>query len=176
MTARRSFTFALRLALFFGLWLLLLEPEDFSRSAIGADWAVGLAAAAGAALLSLRLLPPMRCALRPWPLLKFAGRFMTQSFLGGLDVARRALDPRPLSTPGLISRRTSLRPGRGRTLFGALTSQLPGSIALGSDQPGDMLYHCLDPSPSVARGLAEDETLFLAICNSDHAEGLESRP
>ncbi|WP_408034210.1 Na+/H+ antiporter subunit E [Thiorhodovibrio winogradskyi] len=143
---------------------------------MGVDWVLGLAAAIAATLLSLRLLPPGPGTVRPWPLLKYVRRFMTQSFVGGVDVACRALDPRSVSQPGLISHRTRLRPGPRRTLFGALTSQIPGSVALGSDQPDEMLYHCLDPSPSAARDLVENEALFLAIRATDHAEQQESCP
>jgi multicomponent Na+:H+ antiporter subunit E len=176
MSLHRSIAFAIRSVLLFGFWLLLLEPDSFSVAAIGIDWAVGALAAAGAALLSLRLLPPGQGAPRPWPLLRLLLRFLTQSLLAGLDVARRALDPRLPLSPGLIRHRTGLPPGPGRALFGALTSQVPGTLAVESKRPGELLYHCLDVRQDVARGLAADEALYLKVSAGGGAGRRGPRP
>jgi multicomponent Na+:H+ antiporter subunit E len=161
MTISRSVAFIIRSLLLFGFWLLLLEPDAFSLAAIGLDWAVGAVTAGGAALLSLRLLPPGSGAPRPWPLLRFVLRFLKQSLLGGLDVARRALDPRLPLALGFVHQHTVLPPGTGRALFGALTSQTPGTLAVDAGRPGEVLYHCLDVRQDVAGSLAADEALFV---------------
>ena len=157
----------MRFMLLFGFWLLLLEPESLARAAIGVDWTVGVLAGLGAALLSLRLLPPAPGVPRPWPLLRLLLRFLFQSLVAGLDVARRALDPRLPVDPGLLQQPTALPPGTARALFGALTSQVPGTLAVGSmvdpDAPDRLLYHCLDRGQDATRGLAADEALLLRV-------------
>lgn len=161
-------SFTTRAGMLFGFWLLLLQPHSVALSAMGADWAVGALAAAGTARLSLRLLPPRRRLPRAWPLLKFLARFGVQSLLGGVEVARRALDPRPgRMKPGLIHYPTSLHSESRRALFGALTSQVPGTLAVGSGQMNDMTYHCLSPNEAIARGLATDEALFMDVFGAD---------
>ncbi len=162
----RSVSFAVRSLLFFGFWLLLLQPKSWSMAVIGVDWAVGAVTALGAALLSLRLLPPSSRAPRPWPLLRFALRFVTQSVVAGVDVARRALDPRLPLDPGLLVQPTTLPRGTARALFGAAASQVPGTLAVAADDDDDLLFHCLDRGRDVAAGLARDEALFLRIARA----------
>jgi len=161
--------------LLLGLWLLLLEPESWSVPMIGLDWTVGAVAAVGAALLSLRLLPPSFQTPRPWPLLRLALRFLTQSVLAGLDVTRRALDPRLPLRPALVHQPTRLPHGMARALFGALTSQVPGTLAVDIDAPGELLYHCLDQHQDVGRSLAADEALFLAVSGAGRSGRRERR-
>lgn len=155
--------FVLRVLLLFGFWLLLLEPDFLSLADTGLDWAVGALAAMAGARLSLRLLPPASRALRPWPLLRFMLRYLGQSLVGGADVARRALDPRLPVDPGLLRQPTALPGGMSRALFSAVTSQVPGTLAVGSDDDEYLRYHCLDQGQDVAGGLARDEALFLQI-------------
>jgi multicomponent Na+:H+ antiporter subunit E len=59
----------------------------------------------------------------------FAGYFLSRSLLGGLDVARRALHPRlPLDT-GETQYELTVRGDAARTLFVAVVSLLPGTLA-----------------------------------------------
>jgi multicomponent Na+:H+ antiporter subunit E len=162
MVPNRLAAFVTRFLLLFLFWLMLLNPESFSLTAIGVDLAVGVFAAAAASWLSLRLLPPVRPMPRPWRLIRLLLRFLWQSLAGGLSVARRAFDPRLRLSPGFIRHPTELPPGSARALFGALTSQVPGTLAIGADQVGELQYHCLDPHQGVEPGLANDETLFRA--------------
>ena len=168
---RRLRAFIIRTVLLFGFWLLLLEPESVAPAAIGIDWAVGALAALAAAALSLRLLPPARRALRLWPLLRYLLRFLVQSLLAGLDVARRALDPRLPVHPSLLQRPTALPPGTSRTLFGALSSQMPGTLTVDLEKPERLLYHCLDRPDRAAWGLAADEALFCELLGQGAARG-----
>lgn len=168
MSLHRISAFAARSLLFFGFWLLLLEPESLAPAAIGADWAVGVLAALAAALLSLRLLPPVAQTPRPWPLLHYLVRFFMQSLLAGFDVARRALDPRLPLAPGPLIHPTALPKGTtARTLFGAVSSQVPGTLAVDLDASDHLLYHCLYGPQEAARGLAADEALFLRMLPTD---------
>lgn len=157
----RVFSFGLRSAFFFGFWLLLLQPESNTPGAVALDWAVGAATAVCAALLSLRIAPPRVMVPRPWPLARLLTRFLIQSLFGGFDVARRALDPRLPIRPSLLRHPTALREGGFRALFGAVTSQVPGTLAISSAEPGELLYHCLDRPQDAAAGLATDEVLFI---------------
>ena len=54
----------------------------------------GAVAVVVAAALSLRLYPADRPGVGAWRVAVFLPRFLVQSVLGGLDVARRAFDPR----------------------------------------------------------------------------------
>jgi multicomponent Na+:H+ antiporter subunit E len=161
MPRYRIRAFFARLLLFFGFWLLLLEPESLALSEVGAGVLVGVCAAVAAALLSLRLLPPARRAPRPWPLFQFLLRFAAQSVVAGLDLARRALDPRLPLAPGLLRLPTALPDGTGRAVFGAMTGQVPGTMPVGGGEPDHLLIHCLDRHQDVARAYAADEALFL---------------
>src|SRR6516225_1663536 len=76
-----------RALLFFGLWLILYGVES-------PDFLVGVLTAIAATWASLLLLPPARLRLKVVALLKLFLRFAIQSIIAGIDVARRALDPR----------------------------------------------------------------------------------
>ncbi len=138
---------------FLGFWLLLmgLGPVDV---------VAGLFAATAATWTSLRLLPPSGGRLRYTALAQLTLRFMQQSIVGGLDVARRALDPRLPLRPGFVVYPVRLPPGPARNTFSALTSALPGTLPSGVDDHGALLYHCLDIDQPVAAQLAIDEALL----------------
>ncbi len=138
---------------FAALWIVLI------RSAAGADLAVGALTAAVATWASLRLLPPAAGRVRFAVLAAHLPRFLWQSVVAGVDVARRALDPRmPLRT-GLVTYRTGLPRGPARTSFASITSLLPGTVPLADDDAG-ITYHCLDTTQPVAEQLAADERAY----------------
>jgi len=100
------------------------------------EWGVGIVVIVAATLASMHILP-----LRSWRwslkgLLLFIPFFLKQSFLGGLDVAWRALHPRMPIKTGLEDFNTRL-PGELPRVFLAWTvSLLPGtaSVRLVDDQ------------------------------------------
>src|SRR5271168_4220876 len=94
----------IRTAGLFAFWLVL---SGFKPS----DLLVGAVAAVAATWTSLQLLPPGRWAFRPVALVGLALRFFCQSIIAGIDVARRALDPRLPLRPGLVIYRPHLPPG-----------------------------------------------------------------
>lgn len=106
-------------------------------------WAYGAAATLLAAWLSLRLYPPGQPRVRAWRAAVFAPMLLARGFLGGLDVARRALDPRLPIRPGWMVLR--LRHGcvPANVLLGGVISILPGSLAAGP-QDGAMNVHLLN--------------------------------
>jgi len=146
----------LRAAGFFGFWLLLARPLAFDW----ADLAVGLLAAALATWASLQLLAPGPSRLRYGALLRLAARFMWQSLVAGLDVARRVFDPRLPINPGYLAYPVRIPEGPRRAAFGALTSLMPGTLPVGTDPDGSLVYHCLDLGQPIAAGLARDEALM----------------
>src|SRR5512138_1087520 len=100
------------------LWLILIGGKPV-------DLAVGAIVVAVATWTSLTLLPPGQSRLRPVALVRLALRFLCQSVVAGLDVARRALDPRLPLRPGFVAFPTRFPPGAARNTFTTLTSLLP---------------------------------------------------
>ncbi len=134
---------------FLVLWIVLIGVDP-------PDVVVGLFTTAAATWASLRLLPPGPHALRLAALPRLALRFLWQSVIAGVDVARRAFDPRmPLAT-GFVRYPTRCPRGRARNVFASLTSLLPGTVPAGDDAQG-LLYHCLDVGQPIAQQLAEEE-------------------
>lgn len=145
---------------FIVLWLALAGPAP-------ADLPAGVIAAAAATWVSLRLVPPSAWRVRPAALARFVVRFLVQSVIAGVDVARRALDPRlPLRT-GFVSYAPHLPPGPAQSAFCTLTSLLPGTVPCGTDDSGALVIHCLDVDQFVASQLAKEETLFVHACGGD---------
>jgi multicomponent Na+:H+ antiporter subunit E len=140
---------------YFALWVLLIGFKPV-------DLVVGLAAAVAATWTSLALLPPGEFRLRLAGLPRYALRFLWQSVVAGVDVARQAFAPRPSLRPGLISYPSHYPQGAKRNAFASLTSLLPGTVALGDEPPG-VLYHCLDIRQPVAEQLAVEETAFSRV-------------
>ena len=141
------------LARFLGLvalWSVLI------RSAQPADLAVGALTAAGATWASLRLLPPQTGRVKFAALTARLPRFLWQSVLAGIDVARRALAPGMPLRVGFLTYRTGLPRGQARNAFATITSLLPGTVPAEDDDSG-ILYHCLDTSQPVAEQLATEE-------------------
>jgi multicomponent Na+:H+ antiporter subunit E len=139
-----------RAAILLGFWVVLI-----GRDAV--DLAAGALTVAAATWVSLRVLDPQAQWLRPLAVPRLAWHFVRQSVVAGVDVARRALDPRLPLHPGFTSHEVKLPTGPLRNAFAALTSLFPGSVVVGDDG-GRMLYHCLDTNQSVAAQLNAEET------------------
>ncbi len=144
-------------AFFLAFWLTLSGVSV-------ADLPAGLLAAAIAAWVSLRLMPPGQQRLRPILLSRLFLRFLYQSIVAGADVAWRALDPRLPLRPGAVIYRPSSPPGTIRSGFCTMASLQPGLLPCGVNADGNLVVHCLDVGLPVADQLAEEETrLLLAI-------------
>ena len=134
---------------FLALWVVLIGVAP-------GNLAVGVVAAVVSTWLSLRLLPAGGARVRIGPLIGLLLRFAWLSVRAGIDVARRALDPRlPLNT-GFVTYRVGFPPGSARNVFAALTSLLPGTVPVG-EEDGAIVYHCLDIDQPVADELAAEE-------------------
>ncbi|SEQ43624.1 multicomponent Na+:H+ antiporter subunit E [Ectothiorhodospira magna] len=94
-------------------------------------WIIGVPVALLAAVSVLVLPPGRRYRLSLGGLLIFMGFFLWQSFVGGLDVSRRALSPRMPLTPGFIDYPVRLPPGPALTFFMNVIGLLPGTLSVG---------------------------------------------
>ena len=149
----RALAGTVRAALFLALWLII------DQSAKPANLLFGLVATAAATWTSLHLLPPATGRVRIFALLRLLPRFLWQSTVAGLDVARRAFSPRmPLST-GFIDYPVGLPRGSARNAFELISSLLPGSVPT-NENDTVIEYHCLDVTQPVAEQLAAEERAY----------------
>ncbi len=139
-----------RALLFFGLWLVI------DQSAKPSNLVFGILAAAGATWTSLWLLPPQSGRVRLFTLLLLLPRFLWNSLVAGVDVARRAFSPSlPLHT-GFVDYPVSLPRGSARNAFELISSLLPGSVPTDETEAA-IEYHCLDVTQPVVEQLAVEE-------------------
>jgi multicomponent Na+:H+ antiporter subunit E len=142
----------LRGAGFLAFWVVLigLDPVDL---------AVGAFAAAAATWTSLRLLPPEAGRVRFAVLVALLPRFLWQSVVAGVDVARRAFHPRVPLRPDFVAYPVNLPRGQARNAFETITSLLPGTVPCDEDAQ-TIIYHCLDVGQPVLEQLADDERAY----------------
>lgn len=141
---------------FFVLWLVLLQSGKLG------DLAVGLVATVAATWTSLRLLPPGAGAVRLGPLLIQLPRFVWQSVVAGIDVARRAFSAGPRLDTGFVVYRTRLPRGHARNNYATMMSLLPGTLPC-ADDVDSIEFHCLDVSQPVAEDLAREEARLASV-------------
>jgi multicomponent Na+:H+ antiporter subunit E len=106
-------------------------------------------------------LPPTPGSLRYGALLRLAARVLRNSVVSGFSLLPRVFGPRLSIAPGYVSYPVRLPPGPARAAFGALTSVVPGTLSVGTDRDGALIYHCLDVAQPVAEDLAIDEALLI---------------
>jgi multicomponent Na+:H+ antiporter subunit E len=148
-----------RAAGFLVLWLVLAGADVF-------DLPAAAVAVAAATWTSLRLLPPGSSRLSPGALAKLTFRFAYESVAAGVDVARRALDPRLPLRPGFVRYPVRLPPGTARNTFTTLTSLLPGTVPARAER-GHIIYHCLDVEQPVTSQLAAEEAALTRALGHD---------
>jgi multicomponent Na+:H+ antiporter subunit E len=139
---------------FLAFWLVLagVNPGDLPAAAV---------AVATATFVSLRLLPVGEFRLSPLGTTRLALRFPIQAVIAGVDVTRRALDPRLPLRPGFVTYSPRLPPGIARDAFCALASLMPGTVPADTNQDGTLLVHCLDIGQPAAAQLAVEEAAFM---------------
>jgi multicomponent Na+:H+ antiporter subunit E len=147
----KTFSWA-RLASFLLFWLMIAGKS-------AKDVPVGAVAAVAATWISLKLLPPGGARLRVWPLFLLLARLLRGSLVAGLDVARRALAPRPDLRPGFVSCPLTLPEGEARNVFLLLQSLMPGTLPTGAED-GKALVHGLDLSQPIVESFAAEEARF----------------
>jgi multicomponent Na+:H+ antiporter subunit E len=139
---------------FLALWLILAGFH-------AGDVPAALVAVIAATWTSLRLLPPARGRASPAGIASLLLRFPAQSVLAGVDVARRAFDPRLPLRPGFVTVAPRLPPGLARDAFTAYASLLPGTLPAAAKADGTLLVHCLDTEQPAAAQLAAEEAAFM---------------
>ncbi|MBM7113445.1 Na+/H+ antiporter subunit E [Archangium primigenium] len=140
----RHVSWVLRLGLLSLLWAALVEGRP-------AGLALGLVALPLTLWGSTALEPSGAPCVRPLRLAGLlcfcAGRLVR----GGVDVARRALSARPLSTPGFLETRCRLPAGPARRLLQGVVGVLPGLLAVeGPGRDDRLTLHLLDIHPERA--------------------------
>jgi multicomponent Na+:H+ antiporter subunit E len=144
---------AARALLYFGIWIVV------DQSAKPANLAVGVLASAAATWASLKLLPPASGRVRVGVLLMLLPRFLWQSLVAGIDVARRAFSPRLPLAPGFVDYPVGLPRGTARNAFELISSLMPGSVP--TDETDDRIeFHCLDTQAPVVEQLAAEERAY----------------
>jgi multicomponent Na+:H+ antiporter subunit E len=168
-----------RAAFFLGFWLLLSAPDvgvllqepnsvgGAGGVVLASEIAVAILASATATSVSLWLWPVGSGRPRLGVLLVLIGRFLVQMVRSGVDVARRAFDPRLPIQPGFVTFRSRLESPQQRAVLGALSSAQPGSIAAGVTPDGDLIYHCLDVRVALEPELRRDESLLARLCGKE---------
>lgn len=117
---------------------------------------VGLPAALGAALFSLVLEPRELTRPRLAGSVRFAGFFLVQSVIGGVDVSRRALSPALPIAPRSVVYPMRLVDALPRVVFVNTLSLLPGTLSSHLDGES-LVVHALDCSGDVQAGIARVE-------------------
>lgn len=154
---------ALRAAAYFAFWVVLAGTGI-------KDLAAGLVTALIAAWISLKLIPAGEMTLRPGRALALFLRFLWQSMVAGVTVARIALTPVMPLRPGMVAYRTRLPPGNRRDLFMTYASLLPGTLPTGSAGEADVIaVHALDCGQPVAQSLAAEEVRISAALAEQRA-------
>jgi len=139
-----------RALLFFALWLVI------DQSAKPFDLVFGILATAGATWTSLWLLPPETGRVRLFTLLLLLPRFLWNSLVAGVGVARCAFSPSLPLNPGFVDYPVGLPRGSARNAFELISSLLPGSVP--TDETDTAIeYHCLDVKQPVVEQLAAEE-------------------
>jgi multicomponent Na+:H+ antiporter subunit E len=138
------------------LWLVLAGGNPV-------DLAPGAVAALAATWVSLHFLPSGAISVRPASLAGFTFHFLRQSVVAGVDVARRALDPRLPLHPGFVVYQPDLPPGPSQHMFTILMSLLPGTVPTGPAPGSGLLIHCLDVEQPITAQLATEEALFSSV-------------
>ena len=138
------------------LWLILAE-------ATWSSWLVGAPACLLATAASARLAPPGRWSWHPGAAARFAAFFVRYSIWGGIDVARRALQPSMPLAPGFVSYPLRLSIERPAAVFFANTiSLLPGTLCA-DIAPDHLTVHVIDQNRPVLDDLRHLEERVAAI-------------
>lgn len=131
---------------------------------------IGLPAAALAAWVSIRLLPPSRSRPRLSGLLSLGLHFLWNSIVAGVDVAIRAFHPRLPLRAGFVTCECGIPAGSRRDLFLGMSSLMPGSLPVAEDQDGRIVLHCLDTEQPLAEEMADHEARMLRALGGNAAD------
>ena len=129
--------------LFIVIWWLLTDGTASS-------WWIALPAVIMALVVSTMLVSPM--TIHWLGLFRFVLFFLRFSLLGGIDVARRAIQPKIPIDPDFVEYRMQLPVGLLQVLMANTVSLLPGTLIAGLEE-SVMKVHVLDRSKDVSTEL-----------------------
>ena len=145
------------------LWIILIGPAPEHLP-------LGLVASAAGVWASTLLWP--RGGKLSWSgLVRFLLRFLPQSVVAGLDVARRAFAGVPDLQPGMAQCRSTVPEGFARDAACAVMSLQPGKLPVAVDPDGTLHIHCLDLREPVAAQVALDEAAFRRMLKPERRDG-----
>jgi multicomponent Na+:H+ antiporter subunit E len=145
------------------LWIILIGPALQNLP-------LGVAASAAGVWVSTLLWPPG--GNLSWTgLARFLLRFLPQSVVAGLDVARRAFARVPDLHPGIANCRSTIPDGLARDSACAVMSLQPGKLPVAADPDGMLHIHCLDLREAVAAQVAADEAVFRRMLKPERRDG-----
>lgn len=165
---RQAFRLLERIVVFVVLWWVLSEGDASS-------WLFGVPFVVFASAASLKLTPKRDWRLQPLSAVRFAWFFATQSVVGGVDVALRALRPSMPLEPAFVEYPVRLPGQAARVLLANTVSLLPGTLSSGLE--GDtLIMHVLDHTQPIVAEVARVEehiaaTMGLEISDSPSHEG-----
>lgn len=155
---------------FFMLWLILTEGYP------GA-WSFGLPVVIIALLVSGKIHRSGTWQWRWKGLCSFLPFFLWQSLRGGIDVARRAIDPQLPLAPGFLEHRLRLPLGPSRIFLADIISLLPGTCSVSMEKEDVLLVHVLDETMPTEVSLYRLEKLIAELfgleLNNHNQGGLE---
>lgn len=144
-----------RILILLVLWWALAEGDTHG-------WPFALGSALAATLLSLALLPPPPWRLRWLAIPGFLAFFLRAMFIGGVDVARRALQPSMPVLPGFLTYRLRLASDAARLLMTWTVGLLPGTVSVELQQSA-LEVHVLDTRMPVEATLTRLEERIAAL-------------
>ena len=112
--------------------------------------------------ISLALYPATQPGIRLWWAVLYVPHLLLRGFLGGLDVARRVLDPRLPVRPGWHRVPLLTNIAEVNAVLGGVVSVLPGSLAAGI-RNGALEVHMLDTEDFNLRSLQAEERRVLRL-------------
>lgn len=148
---------------FLALWAILIGTAS-------KDLIAGVAAAGAATWASIALWP-LDASLSGFGLIRFIMRFLPQSVLAGVEVARQAFAVSPILDEGFVPYRPALPMGMAHGALRAVMSLQPGKLPIAADEDGTLWIHCLDVNRPVAKELSADEAAFLRILRDEESHG-----
>lgn len=144
-----------RTGLFALLWWVCTEGSAVS-------WGLGIPTVGAAVWISMTISPASPWRWRMGGLLRFVPFFICRSFVGGVDVARRALQRSLPLHPTLLEYPWRLPPGPVRIFFANTTNLLPGTLSA-ELQDERLVLHVLDVHQPIVEELQALESRVAAL-------------
>jgi multicomponent Na+:H+ antiporter subunit E len=144
-----------RIIIYTGTWWILTKGA-------GDSWPVGIPAVLAAIYVDFKLFRPENTRWSVAGLLAFVLFFLKSSVYSGIDVVRRAYDPRLPLNPALVEYPLRLTSCAARNLFICTVSLLPGTLST-AIEGHKLVIHALDVGRPVGHELNIIENRVAAV-------------